>query len=173
MVVSDSGLYCLVVFIFFILSASAAVRRLVLPGLHDRAGKRGWNWRAGEWADRCCKGIQAMCFPVTPLQWCCVCPAFVSNKAVALQTEGFDGFTFELWSQLGGNKRKWVTLSTPPVFTTGNIASLREMIQIPIPLCAGSSSIWWSTSVRLWRRKDSTAFLSFLLLWQGELNRFT
>lgn len=23
-----------------------------------------------------------------------------------LQTEGFDGFTLELWSQLGGNKRK-------------------------------------------------------------------
>ena len=28
--------------------------------------------------------------------------------AVDFQTEGFDGFTLELWSQLGGNKRKWV-----------------------------------------------------------------
>lgn len=31
---------------------------------------------------------------------------FLSNQALALQTEGFDGFTLELWSQLGGNKRK-------------------------------------------------------------------
>lgn len=34
----------------------------------------------------------------------------LSNAAAALQTEGFDGFTLELWSQLGGNKRKWVLL---------------------------------------------------------------
>lgn len=31
---------------------------------------------------------------------------FWNNGALALQTEGFDGFTLELWSQLGGNKRK-------------------------------------------------------------------
>lgn len=29
-------------------------------------------------------------------------------KSTLLQTEGFDGFTLELWSQLGGNKRKYV-----------------------------------------------------------------
>lgn len=29
-------------------------------------------------------------------------------ETAVLQTEGFDGFTLELWSQLGGNKRKWV-----------------------------------------------------------------
>lgn len=28
------------------------------------------------------------------------------TETAALQTEGFDGFTLELWSQLGGNKKK-------------------------------------------------------------------
>lgn len=32
------------------------------------------------------------------------------GNIVAFQTEGFDGFTLELWSQLGGNKRKRVTV---------------------------------------------------------------
>lgn len=31
-------------------------------------------------------------------------------KTAALQTEGFDGFTLELWSQLGGNKKKYVCM---------------------------------------------------------------
>lgn len=38
------------------LSASAAVWRLVLPGLHERAGERRWDRRAGKWAGGCCKG---------------------------------------------------------------------------------------------------------------------
>lgn len=32
--------------------------------------------------------------------------SITDEEAVAFQTEGFDGFTLELWSQLGGNKRK-------------------------------------------------------------------
>lgn len=31
-------------------------------------------------------------------------------ETAALQTEGFDGFTLELWSQLGGNKKKQVSM---------------------------------------------------------------
>lgn len=48
------------------------------------------------------KVIRCCCSALNPIRQCCF-----SNDSVALQTEGFDGFTLELWSQLGGNKRKW------------------------------------------------------------------
>lgn len=44
------------------------------------------------------------CLSSPPLSRC-VC-SMTDVEAVAFQTEGFDGFTLELWSQLGGNKRK-------------------------------------------------------------------
>lgn len=108
-------LYCLVIylscFVFFTFSASAVIRWLVLPGLHDCAGEWRWNWRAGKWACGCCKGKWLLHLAFTPLQRCCLFLC-LSIEVVALQTEGFDGFTLELWSQLGGNKRKWVILLT-------------------------------------------------------------
>ncbi|TMS05253.1 Chitinase domain-containing protein 1 [Larimichthys crocea] len=42
------------------------------------------------------KVIRCCCSALNPIRQCCF-----SNDSVALQTEGFDGFTLELWSQLG------------------------------------------------------------------------
>lgn len=44
----------------FTRSSSAVIRRLVLPGLHERVGKRRWNWGAGWGAGGCCKGKKVL-----------------------------------------------------------------------------------------------------------------
>lgn len=80
-------------------SASAVVRWLVLPGLHECAGQRGRNRGAGERAGGRRKGREVyFCLPAADYERL--------SSTAALQTEGFDGFTLELWSQLGGNKKK-------------------------------------------------------------------
>uniref|UniRef100_A0A665UAL9 Chitinase domain-containing protein 1 n=1 Tax=Echeneis naucrates TaxID=173247 RepID=A0A665UAL9_ECHNA len=49
----------------------------------------------------------------------------------SLQTEGFDGFTLELWSQLGGNKRKELVHLVKHICETLNAKKLDCVLVIP------------------------------------------
>lgn len=106
-------------------SAQTVTRWLVLPRLHERAGKWGRDRRAVKRAGRCCKGKKEICVEIS-LLCLSVC---LTDDAVSWQTEGFDGFTLELWSQLGGNKRRRVVFSARLKLCLSHVAIVLPMIQ--------------------------------------------
>ncbi len=154
-------------FIFFTLSASAVIRWMVVPGLHERAGEWRWNWRAGKRAGGCRKGNQVLLFSLNS-------PATVLCLSRVGLTKLWPLADWRVrWFHLGalepaGREQKKVSYPVDTSVWWLTVISLYEVIQTQNPLRTGSWSIWWNTYVRLWRLKDWTAFLSFHLLLQGE-----